>query len=142
MSDTSGLTNFIKEAISSYLGSNIDFGSHLADLPLDEWSSQKKEMTVSEFLDSIRDDVNYEIEEHLDVDALSKLISEAILSRSFTFNAFPKIEGTRETGFRTAGEYSCPHCFRAHGEWKSSVGQSFDPNILSNGRTIVILDDF
>ena len=137
----------VRQATSSALLSNKqisldEFVNSIEDIVKDAAPSEGTENSSEFSADDIAEEINNEIIENTDFEAFAEKIAKDLLARSLTFEVFPRIRGEGNQTLRVAGEYSCPECHRPHGEWKTGGGIPHDPNILSNGRTVIVVDDF
>jgi hypothetical protein len=79
-----------------------------------------------------------EIISEIDVDEIVKGIEKILVDRELTFMVYPSLGEAEGLGHRVSSEYMCSKCYRPHGQWIGHNKMPKDPNILQNGRSIIL----
>jgi hypothetical protein len=140
MIDPSGLKTFIKQYIVEFMENELHLDETLKEAALGVDFSNNN-MSIDDFIDEVAPEVNATLASNLNLEVLANKIANELASNSLTFNTHPEVSKVGG-GFRMGGSYHCSECHRPHGEWKAANGTPFNPDLLSNGRTILVLDNF
>jgi len=87
------------------------------------------------FVNEIVDSISMALSDNVSGEQITEEIMEQIKLRTVSFDQTPNVE--------ESGNMICSKCYRPFGVWTSTSGNSFsDQTIISNGKSILMMDDF
>ncbi len=81
-----------------------------------------------------------EIIENFDIDSMCDDVEKVLIDKTLTFRAYPSLNENTGQGHRISSEYCCPTCYRVHGQWEGFNKVAVNPNILKNGKSIIVAE--
>jgi hypothetical protein len=125
---SAALKNEIKNAIIKSLEKNNSISECIGEY-----------LQANQTIDS--DFLAQEIIEDFNIDSICDEVEKILVDRALTFMVYPSIgEDEEGLGRRVSSEYMCPTCYRPHGHWVGKNKVSVDPQILQNGKTIIVAE--
>ena len=74
-----------------------------------------------------------------DIDPICDAVEKVLLDRMLTFMVYPEMNDGQDGKHRANSEYLCPRCYRPFGQWVGSNNVSVNPEILQNGKSIIVI---